>query len=545
MDLGQLMQTMKNYRQQFANDNENNNINFPLSKEFEFLYSQLWPKNIKIVYHYEFSKSNFQGGEIDNNSNNKIDINDEKSFPKLKNKNNKKVNNKNITKNNNNSLNEKKVKGGEEKSEVQKEINFSHLDDPNIKLFPILLYCYKQPNIGRFEPIHAEANGAIIDFRNWTVLARPPPSLTPSNTPNFMSNRAELNTKFADGFYEMTEVEDGTVLTFYINDYFSNETKNDSNEAADRAKLDNWHLSTARGFNVKDLKWVTDVTYRQAFVDTLAEMKISFEELYSLAKTKNLSFTFNFKHPSFQPTTSTKSLTFLCCWSQDGQRFLGKKELNNFNFIEKFHQPTVVEIEKFGKDLSSVLDFTSKSLVKYCDIVSKIPFKNIEERQLVKRNFGFILRRKKENDSVFYTTSAADNIFIESSIMSFVRKAFYEIPKFVDQKYRLSFVQWNNFLTSQKYKQIFLQLFPHYSQIFYIFNGICKNIIADILNKTRAAPHIEVKLHIKSEQYKALINTLLVDLGRVSAFDTATSSLVSNLVYDKSRCVQYAVAFTK
>ena len=106
------------------------------------------------------------------------------------------------------------------------------------------------PGAGR---LAAECSGVVVDARTWRVLAAPPGCLNPHPPAKV------VDAILAAGGYDVTRVDDGTVVTLYCW----------PPPAAPGAAPLTWALASSNGYDVSTLRWFGPLTYAGVVHDLL------------------------------------------------------------------------------------------------------------------------------------------------------------------------------------------------------------------------------------------------------------------------------------
>lgn len=275
-----------------------------------------------------------------------------------------------------------------------------------------------------YNSLCTEANGLILLAPEWTPLVIPP--LTP---------RTNIDSKLVNNFiknekYDIYFTQDGSVINLYN---FDNK----------------WNISTAKGIEVNEKKFNTK-TYSEMFHESLTENVVNPEEFFG-SLNKDFCYTLGFKHPDIHPFCEGKSKPIFKVW------FI---QLNNV----KNPSANPVRVSPFkGIKNHTKVSFNVKSVgILFNKMKASFELFISQGRA----NYGFMLVAKDVND--FANNREYCNIILESSLMVYLRKLFYDASysKFskLREYNRVNVILLNAFLDSAK-TELFSILFPQYRGI--------------------------------------------------------------------------------
>lgn len=308
------------------------------------------------------------------------------------------------------------------------------------------------------KPIVNQCNGAIIGFYRIKQdgLTSSWSCKLLSRPPNvFCPKYKTINMRY----YDVYKAEDGTTITLYHLD-------------------DEWLLSTKNGYDVGDLEW-RGAKYKDLFMEALEETSPGFD-INSLDK--NVSYTIGFCHPIHHPFRNIKKIWFIYAYN------LAEGTVAD--------NPGLPEQEKIESDDHNELIYKAMGAYKNFIKTGEI-------------NFGYILRYCGHAKY-----KSMPDVFIESSLMSNIRRVLYQQTFIKDEKLRrkvkkrfshIEYVILRSYLDINK-KKILPNILPQYKETFEQFDNIvnqavesiCKGDPKDDLEKSLLV-YTKSKLHIYGE----------------------------------------------
>lgn len=312
-----------------------------------------------------------------------------------------------------------------------------------------------------------ECSGSILGFYNhegWKckLITRPPNC--------FYTKYKHVNA--AD--YDVFAAEDGTTITLYWLE-------------------DRWILSTKNGYDVGNLEW-RGAKYSDVFMEALKNTAPEFD-LDQL--NKSASYTIGFCHPTHHPFRKESLVWFIYGY--------------NIDTGEVLKSPGLPEQLKIECDDYTELIYNSEAAYK--EYVHK---NNI--------NFGYVLRYKYPHKNI--RNRYKPDIFIESSLMSNIRRILYQQKFIKDEKTRrvvkrqfshIEYVIWRAYLDISKRKML-ITLFPQYNSTLENFDNIIDAAVNNIVEWKPVTPLEEslreyisnkLKLYKKTSLSKDVIKDII------------------------------------
>lgn len=325
-----------------------------------------------------------------------------------------------------------------------------------------------------------ECNGLILELGSWRPLVVPPRSL------RFNIN-TNLSNKFLHrGLYNIYNAEDGTCINLY---YYNNK----------------WCISTARGYEMNDLKWESK-TYQELITECLATINLTFET-FTAALDTNHCYSFGFKHKDFHRFIPVNRMWFIQSVNLDAE--------SDSYMTVSYTTPVeaIVNQTLHIGDVSALKDLyriAANSLDTY-----------IENKDLPPC-FGFILRSVNTD-----VTGAHSDLFIESSLMRQIRQIWYgnQMNKecVSNQWSKEIAVTLNAYLDGNMHEN-FLHLFPQYQDNFNYYNILIQVLVTQMLD-VNAAPDLSKLKAIGATANPGLISSMASNM--LDNFNT-------NMQYDLS-----------
>ncbi len=290
----------------------------------------------------------------------------------------------------------------------------------------VIFTCSKKVRNYTFDEIALECNGLILESigEKWNAL------VVPMLSPKTDVNTRKINEWLSENIYEVCAMEDGTTINLYNYE-------------------GRWIISTARGFNMNDVKF-NNLTY-QVLLDECISRYTSTEDFYK-ALDENYCYTLGFKHPDMHPFREGKEEDIYKVWC-----------IQKVNLAENSLVPQ------------------RGSFLKELPLQKKINFKTKNMHNLYKRlkssyddyisgrspNYGYILVSNKPN-----TTKEFSVLMLESSLMKSIRNLWYNGTYVLCSKARecdrISLILLNSYLDDTRHAT-FLNLFPQFSEKFVEF----------------------------------------------------------------------------
>lgn len=292
-----------------------------------------------------------------------------------------------------------------------------------------------------FDVFARECNGLILEMNTWKPLMVPPRGL-----------RANIDTVTGNKFvqqhlYDIYRAEDGTCFNMY---YYG----------------ENWVISTARGYAMNDVSW-GGKTYQQLVEECLAHVNLTWDQFTEQLVTTRC-YSFGFKHKDFHKFQEGQSTPINRMWfiqsvdlDEQSDRYLWSSNASPCVEIpnQKVYTTTIT-------NLKELYTLAARAYDAFCNSGDVC--------------YGFILRSKDHN-----ITGNSSDLFIESSLMSTIRKLWYDNT--IVSACRAN--QWDkdiavtlNAYLSDRWHEKFNVLFPQEAQRFASFTAGLQQIAACMCN---------------------------------------------------------------
>jgi hypothetical protein len=292
-----------------------------------------------------------------------------------------------------------------------------------------------------------ECNGLVFDYENNKLLSVPPALLLST----FKYNIA--NDFLSKKLYSVYKIMDGTRITMY---YYKQQ----------------WRYSSARGYDVTDLVWAGDITYKNIFDSILTQKNINVDEFYNKLN-KDQCYSWGFNHSDYHPFhNSSNTIWFI----QSVDLVTLKTQTTEYPFskVLKTQELILCNLGDGKLTASDLRIECEQSLENYLYPANK---------QNASSLFGYILRSNNTDEIGKYS-----NLIIESSLLWRIRKLYYDhhIKKYAaENNYdRTKYVILYNYLSGS---DMFVILFPKFKKNFValdkFFHELKKKIIRYYQNR--------------------------------------------------------------
>lgn len=267
-------------------------------------------------------------------------------------------------------------------------------------------------------PFVAECNGLILDATTYAPVVIPPRS---ANTQFDAKNVEKL---VQEGLYVVTPVHYGTTISLYYRN--------------------RWTISTTRGHTMNSVKWESK-TYEEMLDDILKTLNSTFDE-FTKTLDVNYCYTFVICHESLHYFDVKKSMNFI--------------------------QRVSIDVDTDDYLFASMQELLVPS-------IEPIPFETVDA--YIKNSAG-ALRQFIENGTVLlgYNLRAVDaqtentpDLFIESSLMAYIRKTWHEQD--VRNKSKELNVSHVDYVTAMSFlgndSDKFIAVFPQYKEKYDVYSS--------------------------------------------------------------------------
>lgn len=288
------------------------------------------------------------------------------------------------------------------------------------------------------------SNGLILEIDTWKILCIFQNILViPLLSLKYITEIKQLS-KQEDKKYYIYNLNDGTTINLY---WCNNNTVVQQEEKGD---IGEWILSTNKGIEVNDLKWMGDKSY----INILNQLLLLYPEFSWEKLDKTQTHTIGFNYPDFHPFQSNIN-TGRIWFIRSISNIDGTVTYTNDIGLPYMKQSTI--------DITKINEICNNSIANYFSDSLQIPC------------FGFIIRNNKDESFIIESTLFKKiKYFIYSSRHNnIIRNNKYQRLPYVIISYYLD-ININNS------NNIFLKLFPQYVPVYNKFNSIVENIAIKI-----------------------------------------------------------------
>ena len=194
-----------------------------------------------------------------------------------------------------------------------------------------------------------ECNGLIIDLEEKRLVVIPPPLLLHTFKYKIVNDFITQN------LYTIYEIKDGTRISMY---YFRN----------------SWRISSARGYDVTDLKWNGSLTYKEIFDSLLLELNIPVDDFYD-SLNKQCCYNWGFNHRDYHPFSDKN-----CIW------YIGSFNTHTSEIVDSYPYRDIIPGQEIIPHTDGKTYIDASDLRVECEQAFKNFFKTKTKL------FGYILR---------------------------------------------------------------------------------------------------------------------------------------------------------
>lgn len=329
----------------------------------------------------------------------------------------------------------------------------------------IVFYLSKNKRFEELDKLKLECNGLVFDINNMR------PIVIPQCSPRSSFNQSVINFHIENNTYDILYMEDGTVINLYW-----------------WQPMNEWRISTNKSYDITDQKWVSN-TYREVLHIILGENVIKFYELLDKTRT----YTFGIKYDDAHPFRDNDIIKNKIWFIQSVNLYTLEKTFDFKNDIN-IHNQKFVENDFNIKNIHTNLYHALDNYIK----TRKNPL------------FGYILRSKN-----YDITQTYSNVFLESTLLQKIRHMCYHmslvnISKNMNYNKNL-FIIINAYLNINT-RDVFITLFPHFTQTFIKLDSIIDNLSEQIVKYSKNQNNDEYNQ--LSERNKSYISVLYNMINR-------------------------------
>lgn len=332
---------------------------------------------------------------------------------------------------------------------------------------------YHRSRVGN--PRHQTYNGITLVYPGWRVLSVPPPATTTKFSVRQLQKALDE--------YEIYQVNDGTIVTFYWY------------EPAGK-----WCMGSTNGWDISDYKWLCDLTYSEAFSAVAAKSGFNINAL-----NKDLCYTIGFRHHGFHPLMTDPERVWLI-------RAYDPKTYSVVTGVPGLEEQRPYELPKMLRVMARGLQ---RSVDRY--ISTKRP------------EYGLIFRSK---------TGASPNYLLESALLTKIRNFCYHLPRELglDHTTRMKYSTLRAYMGNEH--KLFLRLFPQFSSEFLRYDTAIRETRDRIMDELRRRDPVGLKTNdIGYAVYRTL------SANGFNAFSSDAGQIIHDYLLDKSNLGLFHNAF--
>lgn len=365
-------------------------------------------------------------------------------------------------------------------------------------------------------PIVKECNGLVFAYNasnhhKWRIVSAPPEcfNMNPLSV-------QKMNKYYLSNAYQIYEAIDGTMLTLY---YFNGI----------------WRMSSYKGYDVTFLTFCNEQTYLDIFNELVSSKYPDFS-FDSLNKAKCYTVCMRYKNYHIFDETihkEDKDLNSYIVFIQSVN--LSKEKQTSYEirpcYDENIGLPIQRPINISEKTITNLFNYAKQSYSKYEKDIKTNGYLTV--RPL----YGFILRSRNAEHEY-------RNIYIESSLMKYIRLALYNQKKNTiscdNKQLQLkinTFMFRSNF---QKYYFIFPQFKETYEDLLLFIKCILPSTICNYIKSNELVIDEEHSYFIHNmTKFKKLVDTIIHDLQRDKIVIKNESLDCKSTIYDYIHSTKY------
>lgn len=370
-------------------------------------------------------------------------------------------------------------------------------------------------------PITKECNGVVFGYNpknkmKWRVIAYPPECFNM----NPLSIQ-KMNKYYLSNAYQIYESLDGTMLTLY---YYKGE----------------WRMSSYKGYDVTILPFCNEKSYMDVFLE-LTKQKYPTFSFDRLQKNKSYTICLRYhpyhifdEHLGMETSIEVNSYIMLI-QSVD----LSKERQQVFDIRPQYNDdiglPVQTPVSYNEKTITNLFNYAKQSYSKYERDIRMNGY--LTKKPL----YGFILRSKNIEHEY-------RNIYIESSLMKFIRLALYNPKKNAKtNNHDIPFLQISTILNRSNYQKYYM-IFRQFSNEYDILLKLLKEIIPEVLYKHISSTHYisiqelyeEYKQYFPDlDRFKSLISTIVYDMNQDKLILKSDNENCKSIIYDYIHSMKY------
>ena len=401
--------------------------------------------------------------------------------------------------------------------------------------------------------------GTVIDISDHTK-----PKILVKGHFSYISNinPTDVQNNMNSDMYDVYHLDDGTTVRFY---YW--------------APSDKWCISTPRNHDSTDYK-CGEQTYKSLISDILVNTYHTSWDKFCEELDKNMSYTFGFKHSSIHPFLEGQSSLISKMWfihsflSETGSMILTENSLSNDNThtnYEEKYEKTEKNEEKYTELYTEKSeDFQEYKAPEENNTFDKFNIPNQKKVNItdIKSAFKLLSNAYKEfllHKTVFYgflfvsKTGTVENIILESSLLRNIRNLIYH------PQYKINNTSFNHDVInttfnvayhylSINHKQIFINLFPQYNNMYCsldkitgmisdcvinLYNTKSSSVMSDVDYENNLIDSAELNPYINSAA--AIIYSNIIKKYNLVVSDFYNTKVITSYIHD----IQFILFYVK
>lgn len=340
-------------------------------------------------------------------------------------------------------------------------------------------------------------NGLVLWAPTWDVLVLPPPVVTKKYRVTNIVKKLPNCTVY--------KVNDGTMVTLY---WFQNE----------------WRMSSIKGFDVTNFKWIGERTYMEAFCEVAPDF--DFETL-----DQNRCYTIGFRHWDFHPLTTDPQRAWIVHSCDVSKLNAGGELSTSYEPMHNLEGQAVVSATTL-QDFNDLRSNVKNALDVYMGSAHTTPI----------INYGYIIR------------GGNTNVMLESSLLKKIRFVNYNIPKteyVLTERTRREYVIMRAYIGYDKY--VFINMFPqfkcYYAEYDNAFATLTKRIISAMRNRAnrnninKALESTNGDFNTRVDKLASILVNQVEEFAQVNVLDAQGPAIVTDLIMNQKYLKYYVDTF--
>jgi hypothetical protein len=255
-----------------------------------------------------------------------------------------------------------------------------------------------------FNEFCLDANGLVLNAPQWEPISVPP------LTNKLSINKGFVKSALKKGLYDVSYIEDGTVLTLY---YYRD--------------IGKWCLSSQKGIDVTELIFNT-LSYAELLGQVLLKNNIDPQEFYDTLDI-NYCYTIGLKHPDIHFFLEGQEQYVYKIW------FVQMCNVTRYNNNES---EIIKESPWEGINGHQQVSLNGKGYYNISELFMNLSnsLGSFHEKRMI--NYGYLLTAKPGTESEFENNISHQSILLESGLLKYIRQLWYNNKNPLFQTYDLS-----------------------------------------------------------------------------------------------------------